>query len=422
MLLVALLLVALCVGLVVGLGVFQVQERVDRAYLVWSADIVQKYDLGTLGEEQIRESLFPGSTRPHSSQFQPFQTYFIYAARPGTSPAEHEHPSLLSPPLLQAVRAFEEALAARPDFRTFCVIDHADPQDPCDETSYEPSFLGSLYAGVDLASQSAIDSRSRTIAQSAAQRVLLDTSFSATNLRSTFGRSLVTFAGPLEGFGDVFTDRVAQQVAFVRFLHGLDGLVRAHSSSESGLEILVANRLVQQKEIELLAERDIALAVVSGAVVLGYVAVHLRSLLLAAYGMVQTLLAFPVAFFFYRVVGQVAAYSTIHNLAVFIILGVAADDLFVFTDAWRQSAKFPYTRADPQRRMALTYRRATKAMLVTSFTTAAAFFVTGFSDIVPIQAFGFLSALLILANYALVVTMYPAVLALYTKYRCAQRC
>ena len=30
-------------------------------------------------------------------------------------------------------------------------------------------------------------------------------------------------------------------------------------------------------------------------------------------------------------------YSTLHSLAIFILLGIAADDIFVFVDGWRQS-------------------------------------------------------------------------------------
>ena len=31
-------------------------------------------------------------------------------------------------------------------------------------------------------------------------------------------------------------------------------------------------------------------------------------------------------------------YSSLHSLVIFIVLGIAADDIFVFIDAWRQSA------------------------------------------------------------------------------------
>jgi len=66
--------------------------------------------------------------------------------------------------------------------------------------------------------------------------------------------------------------------------------------------------------------------------------------------------------------------------------------------------------------MAVTFRRASKAMLATSSTTGAAFLATGFSPIMPISSFGFFAGILIPINFILVITFYPAVLIVYTKY------
>lgn len=66
--------------------------------------------------------------------------------------------------------------------------------------------------------------------------------------------------------------------------------------------------------------------------------------------------------------------------------------------------------------MAVTYRRATKAMLATSSTTGAAFLATGFSPIMPISSFGFFAGILIPVNFILVITFYPTVLVIYEKY------
>lgn len=132
--------------------------------------------------------------------------------------------------------------------------------------------------------------------------------------------------------------------------------------------------------------------------------------------MFQTLLAFPLAYFIYYFVFRISYYSTIHMLTIFIILGVAADDFFVFNDAWRQTAKFAITKDSLDKRMALSYRRASKAMFVTSFTTASAFLATGFSDIMTISSFGFFAATLIVANYVLVITLFPAFLIIW--HRC----
>lgn len=77
------------------------------------------------------------------------------------------------------------------------------------------------------------------------------------------------------------------------------------------------------------------LAIAAFSVVYVYVIIHVRSIMIATYGMIQTLLAFPIAYFIYRVVFQIKFYNTLNNASVFIIFGVAADDFFVFSDAWK---------------------------------------------------------------------------------------
>ena len=62
-------------------------------------------------------------------------------------------------------------------------------------------------------------------------------------------------------------------------------------------------------------------------------------------------------------------------LSLYIILAIGADDVFVFMDAWKQSYYMgPEINASLATRMAYVYRRAGLAMLITSFTTAFAFF------------------------------------------------
>lgn len=66
--------------------------------------------------------------------------------------------------------------------------------------------------------------------------------------------------------------------------------------------------------------------------------------------------------------------------------------------------------------MAFTFRRASKAMLATSSTTAAAFLATGFSKIMPISSFGFFAGILVPVNYLLVISYFPTLLIIYEKY------
>lgn len=65
--------------------------------------------------------------------------------------------------------------------------------------------------------------------------------------------------------------------------------------------------------------------------------------------------------------------------------------------------------------MAVTFKRASKAMLATSSTTSAAFFATGFSAIMPISSFGIYAGILIPVNYILVITFFPAILIYWEK-------
>ena len=80
------------------------------------------------------------------------------------------------------------------------MIDQTNANDNCDESSYEPTFISKVYSAVDLTSQSAIDAKSSTVVNNNIQRNLFDKSFTSSNLQSRFGRSIITFGGPLEGY------------------------------------------------------------------------------------------------------------------------------------------------------------------------------------------------------------------------------
>lgn len=63
--------------------------------------------------------------------------------------------------------------------------------------------------------------------------------------------------------------------------------------------------------------------------------VHLRSCWLGLIGTSLIMFSFPVTVCFVKGIGKVDYISFLHVLAVFIVLGIAADDVFVFIDAWR---------------------------------------------------------------------------------------
>jgi hypothetical protein len=100
-----------------------------------------------------------------------------------------------------------------------------------------------------------------------------------------------------------------------------------------------------------------------------------------------------------------------------VILAIGADDVFVFIDAWRQSARAgEEVNKNILTRMSYAYKRAAKAMLITSLTTFGAFVATATSPLGEVACFGIFTALLVLANYVFVITYFPAVLIIYHKH------
>lgn len=188
-------------ALIIFLDAFKFSDSGERNYLLPDKDIVRQMDMNEAGEEAIRASLFPNSSTPFSSEFSLLTTFFIYESYEG---------NLLTPANMQAIKAFEDELTAREDFRKFCVRDQNDPNDICDEATYEPTFISKVFSGVDLTSQAEIDTKAHAVANDPNQRALFDKTFSASNHNSKFARSIIVFGGPLEGYADIFDDKFEQ--------------------------------------------------------------------------------------------------------------------------------------------------------------------------------------------------------------------
>ena len=114
----------------------------------------------------------------------------------------------------------------------------------------------------------------------------------------------------------------------------LDDLA-SENSSKSVMQSLAYSRLLMNKSFQKILQSDVAYAVFSVLFVLFYIWFHLESLCMAITSMVLILLSFPVSYFIYTGICQVTMNTTLNQMTIFIVLGIAADDIFVFCDAWR---------------------------------------------------------------------------------------
>ncbi len=85
-----------------------------------------------------------------------------------------------------------------------------------------------------------------------------------------------------------------------------------------------------------------------------YMTFHTQSFILALLGIIQILMSFPVAYTLYDPICQVHQFETLSTLIVFVLLGVGADDIFVFTDAWSQSIHYVVDPENHLERMTFT--------------------------------------------------------------------
>jgi Patched family len=130
---------------------------------------------------------------------------------------------------------------------------------------------------------------------------------------------------------------------------------------------------------------DMILALASAVVTFLAMVVHTRSLFLSVVGLVQVILSFPLAFFFYTFVAQLTFFPFLNFIGIFVVFALGADDVFVAVDKWKNARIKAGFDAPTEQVAAAAFPDAAMAMFLTSFTTAIAFFSTATCPVVRSQ-------------------------------------
>lgn len=170
--------------------------------------------------------------------------------------------------------------------------------------------------------------------------------------------------------------------------------------------------------IEYYLGNDQMKLVIAVLIVLIVLIAQTGSVWIACCGLFEIVISFPIGLFVWVVIMRQDYVTYLMYNGVFIILGIGCDDIFVLMDAWKQSAMHPSSevRASLLLRFTWAYNRAASAMLATSVTTCAAFVACAVSPIWDIQCFGVVSAVMVLADYLLVITFLPAAIIVRERY------
>lgn len=227
---------------------------------------------------------------------------------------------------------------------------------------------------------------------------------------------------PIHGFEDA-NDRTEQQEDLLaEWMIGVYPKIEA-LREEVGARLSVrwiAPNAVINHLFQAVLGVDVTLALGAIFFVFFYILFHTRSLFISASCILGIILCFPVGAFWSIVVFGVRFFDPLNVFLLFVLLGLGADGVFIVFDAWEQSfAGVDYwtevhgEEVAKQYRMSYVWRRSSRAMFACNGTTALAFLSVVPSPIMPMASFGILSALTILHNWLLDVTVVPCILALW---------
>ena len=325
---------------------------------------------------------------------------------------------------LKAIQDVEEDFMGTPDIGKFCLL--PENSQSCSKPESVIRFFDGTYAGefpelndTDFTNIPYIlhTANSKAKFQRIMKRYLSkDAKITPTEATSSITRSLIMFGSPLEGYSNTEDREDDQKSEFDTFFrekimpkgddYFSDGVGDTDFSygSSSIIGLWISRQVIF----------DLALAIGSFTFIGVFMAIQTSSIWITGWTIFSIMTGFCGANLIYRVILDFRYVGVFHVLAVFIVLGIGADDVFVFVDTWKETAHHPYKSL--AHRMSDCYRKAALAMLFTSLTTAIAFFVSGSSPFLGIYSFGIFSGVLIIVNYCSVITFLPCVVLMYHKH------
>ncbi|XP_059145581.1 protein dispatched homolog 3-like, partial [Physella acuta] len=158
---------------------------------------------------------------------------------------------------------------------------------------------------------------------------------------------------------------------------------------------------------------DLLLAVGSFLFIFIFMLIQTNSLFLTSLSIASILTSFLGTNLVYRIILDYKYFGIFHVLSIFIILGIGADNIFVFNDTWRATGHEEH--GDIEQRLSACYRRASKSMLITSLTTFVAFISNAFSPLLAVNSFGIFSAVLVVFNFFSAIIFFPTCVILHHK-------
>ena len=161
---------------------------------------------------------------------------------------------------------------------------------------------------------------------------------------------------------------------------------------------------------------DMIKAAGAAALILASLLAYSRSVMLSLGGLLHILLSVPLSYCTYVFIAGIDFFPFLNFMGVFVIIGVGADDIFVFLEAFRGSRLILGPEASTEDVLRRTLVHAGMSMAITSLSTAGAFFTSLTSKVAPLRTFGLFLGLLVIWDYILVMTLFPCLVVAHAKH------
>jgi hypothetical protein len=219
-----------------------------------------------------------------------------------------------------------------------------------------------------------------------------DKDFTAVNRISQYTRSSFRGGLPARGYPKWNTGFKAQADLHKAWLVKLfNELLDDVNEGENAYKHITISWYEQfwMREYETLSilTHDATWSVGSFIFVIAILGIQLKSLVVTMFGMLGVMLSFTTSYYFYYVVLDYKEMSILNFISVFLIIGIAADDVLVLKSTYTFAAAKFAKDASARQRMRWAYREAASAMLVTTVTTCGSFFSLCLSSVPVVRSF-----------------------------------
>ena len=162
---------------------------------------------------------------------------------------------------------------------------------------------------------------------------------------------------------------------------------------------------------------DFTLISLGVSIIILVIWLYTSSLFVTIMSILDVVMAMTLSYFLYTVVYGIHFFPFLNILTSILLLGIDADDTFIYIDIMAQVAEKHNSMKDnivPI--LHETLKHASVTMFVTSFTTASALFFSASSSITTIKCFAVFSGTAVLINFVFTVTWLPATVVISQKY------